>query len=451
MKRVFLSVVCILLAAVLFASPDRVRMISIGLDYNNSPDEEMVLYGTLNDAYQMTAAVQNVMEAKGVEFENVMMIQEGKGDFYIEITVISEERLDELKSEVESILLTLNTDSVDAMVYPLDDDAVLITDRVTVDILYDVYEAVAAIETGDDEAISFDFFDIKDTPTYPSADNVLNQILLCQDLDYDDLLIVYYSGHGGSENAFTNSDMENLLKPFVDDGRITEVEKDAVLDLNVILIGTVMDRLTSLGVDDETVVEIGEAMEESEDYYKTGVLATAYTYDNYWSDCTSLEMYMVYTALSYLKCDCVLILDSCFSGYAAEDLSEYFDESEYDHAINIEVMSASTNDEYSQEYAIDLDDGEWEMHGAFTSEVLSKLGWKLSSTETTDITVPFYTMASDGSVIDISTEKAVNGYTSFIPERQTATQFFASVVENWDAEDQHPQNGESTYLLYFIP
>ncbi len=451
MKRIFLLVICALASALLAASPDRVRMISIGLDYANSSDSSMGLYGTLNDATEMTAAVQNVMEAKGVEFENILMIQEGREDFYIEITVTGEEGLSSLVTEVEEILIALNTDSVYAMEYPLDDNTVLIRDRVDIDTLQPLYEAVSGIETGEDESISFDFFDIKDTPTYPSAENVINEILLSQDLDYDDLLIVYYSGHGGSEKAFTSHDMETILTPFVEDGTLTEEQMREVLDLSTITESTVMDRLTSLGVDDESVVSISDEIEKSEEYYMTGVLATAYTYENYWSDSTSLEMYMVYAALSFLKCDCVLILDSCYSGYAAADLFSYIDEAGYGHAVNIEVMTASSDDEYSEEYAVELEDGSLEMHGAFTYSVLTKLGWKLSSTETTAITVPFYTIADDGSVVDISTEMEVSGYTSFIPGRQTATEFFSSVMEDWSASSQHPQNGESTYLLYFIP
>ena len=69
MKKFLFSLVCLLFSVVVIsASPDRVRMISIGLDYANSPAaDEMMLYGTVGDAYQMAAAVKNVMEAKGVE------------------------------------------------------------------------------------------------------------------------------------------------------------------------------------------------------------------------------------------------------------------------------------------------------------------------------------------------------------------------------------------------
>lgn len=80
------------------------------------------------------------------------------------------------------------------------------------------------------------------------------------------------------------------------------------------------------------------------------------------------------------------------------------------------------------EYAADLD-GEREIIGAFTYEILPKLAWRLSTTETTEITVLFCTMTSDGSVVDITAEKDVHGYTSFSPDRQTATELFASVIE----------------------
>lgn len=451
MKRLIYTVICLLTLLSLTATPDRVRMISIGLDYANSPSEEMLLYGTLNDAYQMTAAVQNVMEAKGVEFESILMIQEGKGDYYVEITVTAEKNLRALVDEVEEILISLNPDSTDAMEYELDEKTYLIRDRVAdAEILDALYDELAAVECGDG-SVDFDFFDIKDTPLYPSADNILNEILLSSDLDYDDLLIVYYSGHGGSENAFTRLSMEELLKPYVDDGRITEKQRDTVLGLDVIITDCVMDALIRLDVDEDTILDIAEKMDSSSDTYKTGVLATAYTYDNYYADCTSLEMYMLYVALSFLKCDSVLILDSCFSGFASDNLSDYLEDSDYDHAVNIEVMSASTKEETSEEYGVELDNGDYEDHGAFTLAVLSKLGWKLSTEESTTITVPFYTIDDDGSVVDIGIEKEVNGYTAFIPERQTASEFFQSVMADWDEEGQHPQAGESSYLLYFIP
>ncbi len=451
MKRFIYTLLCLLSLLFLSASPDRVRMITIGLDYANSPSEDMLLYGTMNDAYEMSAALQNIMEAKEVEFESVMMIQEGKGDYYIEITVSAGENLSSLLDEVEEILLRLNPDSDDLMEYRLDDETYLIRDRTAdASVLDALYEELALLDPGDGY-VDFDFFDIKDTPLYPSADNIINEILLSSDLDYDDLLIVYYSGHGGSENAFTPTSMDWILKRYIADGTITEKQRDAVLDLPVIIIDSVMDTLFGLGVDEDTILSVGEAMEKSSDYYKTGVLATAYTWDNYYSDCSSLEMYMLYVSLSFLKCDCVLIIDACYSGYAADNLSEYLDESEYDHAVNIEVMSASTKDETSEEYSIELEDGEYEEHGAFTLKVLSKLGWIHSGEMTTTIKVPFYTIESDGSVVCEESEKEVNGYTSVIPERQTASDFFLSVTSDWNEEEQHPVNGESTYLLYFIP
>ncbi len=146
-------------------------------------------------------------------------------------------------------------------------------------------------------------------------------------------------------------------------------------------------------------------------------------------------MYMVFAALSYLKCDSVLILDACYSGYAADNLSDYIDEADYDHAVNVAVMSASSMDEESAEYLVENEDGDYESHGAFTLQVLSHLGWELSSRETTTVEVPFYTLSSDGSVTDIGTEKEVSGYTSFIPARQTASEFFSSVMEDWDDSD----------------
>ncbi len=444
MKRLLSVILCVLLSVSLFSSPDKVRMISIGIDYTNSPDEEMILYGTINDAVEMTAAVQNVMEAKGVEFESILMLQEGEGDYYIEVTIPREELL----VPVEEILLSLNTDSDDAMEYELDDGVWLVTDRVRdAETLDALYERITAL----DEDIWFDFFDIKDTPTYPSDENIINEILLSSDLDYDDLLIVYYSGHGGSEDAFTSSDMSKLLVPYLKDRRLTEKEVNSVLDLNTITESTVMDRLGAFDVDEDTISDILDSMEKSTESYKTGVLATAYTWDNYYSDCSSLEMYVLYTALSFLKCDSVLIIDACYSGYAADNLSDYIDESDYDHAINIEVMSASSMDETSEEYAIELENGDWESHGAFTLEVLSHLGWEHSSEKTTRIEVPFYIIDDDGDVVDIKNEREVAGYTSFIPQRQTASEFFSSLLENWDNSEQHPQDGESTYLLYFIP
>ncbi len=444
MKKPLSIFLCILLAVSLSATPDKVRMISIGIDYTNSPDEDMVLYGTINDATEMAAAVENVMKAKGVEFESTLMLQEGEGDYYIEIIVPN----GNLLTPVEDVLLSLNTDSFDTTEYKLDDDMWLIRDRVKdADTLYDIYVAVTAI----DDDIWFDFFDIKDTPTYPSDENIINEVLLSSDLDYDDLLIVYYSGHGGSEDAFTSEDIAQLLMPFVRSGKITREEMDAVVDLDTITEETVLDRLAVFDVDELTLFDIVDTMEMSSESYKTGILATAYTDENYYSDCSSLEMYMLYAALSFLKCDSVLIIDACYSGYAADNLSDYIDDSFFDHAVNIEVMSASSMDETSEEYAIEVGDDVWESHGAFTLEVLSHLGWEHSGEKTTEIEVPFYTIDDDDDVVDIRDKREVNGYTAFIPERQTASDFFSSLLENWDNAEQHPQDGESTYLLYFIP
>lgn len=444
MKKLYSLIILVFISLSLFSSPDKVRMISIGIDYTNTPDEDMVLYGTMNDALEMTAAVKNVMEAKGVEYESVLMLQEGEGDYYIEIIVPGEELL----IPVEEILLNLNTDSFDEEEYELDDGFYLVRDRVKdAETLEAVYEAVTAL----DSDIIFDFFDIKDTPTYPSDENIINQVLLSADLDYDDLLIVYYSGHGGSDDAFTSLDMAELLTPYYQDGSLDEDTVNAVLDLNTITEDTVMDRLGKYDVDEDIIYSILDDMEKSDDSYKTGILATAYTADNYYTDSSSLEMYVLYAALSLLKCDSVLIIDACYSGYAADNLSDYLDESDYDHSVNIEVMSASSMDETSEEYAIENEDGEWESHGAFTLEVLSHLGWKHSSSKKSVIEVPFYTIDDEGDVVELTSGREVDGYTSFIPERQTASEFFSSLLENWDNAEQHPQDGESTYLLYFIP
>lgn len=116
------------------------------------------------------------------------------------------------------------------MEYELDDNTYLIRDRFSdIGALSNLFDALSELDTGDGD-VTCSFFGIKDTPTYPSADNILNQILLCPDLDYDDLLIVYYSGHVGSENSFTMLDAESILLPFVKDGSITESQKEAVLD-----------------------------------------------------------------------------------------------------------------------------------------------------------------------------------------------------------------------------
>lgn len=448
MKRLITVVLCILLAFSLFATPDKVRMISIGLDYSNSPEKEMILEGTLNDALEMTAAVQNVMEAKGVEFESVVMIQEGSGDYYVEITVYDNSKNLKLVNKVENVLISLNSDSSDAMEYNLGDGYYLVSDRMDEETLEAVYAELEKV-TGW-KNVDFKFFDIRETPSYPSNENILNEILLSSDLDYDDLLIVYYSGHGGSCNAFTNYDMENILLPYVRNGGLTRSEMEAVLDLDTLIEDTVMDKLASLDVEEETILAIAEDMENSDEYYKTGVLCTAYTLDSYYTDCSYLEMYMIYSALALLKCDSVLIMDACYSGYAADNLSDYLDESEYDHAINIEVMSASSDSETSDECAFETEDGEWEYHGAFTYEVLKALGWKHNTEKTTIVNVPYYTI-EDGSIVDVRMNYEISGYTSFIPPRQTADEFFNTVIENWDSESQHPQAGDSTYLLYFIP
>lgn len=449
MKKLITIVLCILLTLSLAAAPDKVRLISIGIDYLNTGEDDMVLDGTINDATEMAAAVQSVMEAKGVEFESVVMLQEGRGDYYVEITVHDEGKDLKLLNDVENVLITVNADSTDTTEYELGDDYYLVRDRMDENTLEEVYSRLEDLTDWED--VDFTYFDIKETPSYPSSDNVINEILLASDLDYDDLLIVYYSGHGGTYHGFTSFDMENLLMPYVRNGSLTRSEMNEVLDLDTIIEDTVMDRLASLGVEEETILKIIEDMEESEEYYPTGVLATAYTYDSYYSDCSSLEMYMLYASLSLLKCDSVLILDACFSGYASDNLSDYLDESDYDHAVNIEVMSASRDDETSVEYGYETEDGEWEYHGAFTYEVLSALGWEHSREKKTIIDVPFYTVDEDDSVVDIRSSREVNGYISFIPERQTADEFFSNVLDNWDIEDQHPQEGESSYLLYFIP
>lgn len=452
-KRLLSLFILIVLAFNLSASPDKVRMISIGVDYKNSDDEELILDGTLNDAYEMVAAFSTIMKDKGVEFEPVIMVQEGSADYIAETVIDSEKNSLKLLKSVRKAYSKSNKFSDNYFEYVRDDGSIVVRDSLSdIDKVYDLIDRVEDIKTKDGDFVDIIYFDIKDTYLYPTSENIINEVIRASDLDYDDLLIIYFSGHGGEVNAFAYDDIDNLLTSFVMAGKITEEDKAAVLDNESCYISdTVLEQLCRMDdVDEDVLLEIYDAMEASDDVYPTGVLSTAKSADDVFVSSGTLEMMELYLYLSYLKCDCVLILDACHSGYASIGIGDYIDESDYDHAVNIEVLSSSSTEEYSSETTIETDEGEYEQHGAFTAEILSHLGWVHSSKITTELVVPYFTAVDD--VIDVYDQTAlVSGYLKTLPKRQTASEFYESVIADWKDVEQSPEADDSNYLLYLIP
>lgn len=451
-KRFFSLILVLLLAINLFSNPGKVRMISIGIDYKNSDDESLALDGTLNDAYEMAAAFGSIMEAKGVDFEPVVMVQEGYADYICETVIASAKNSEKLLKSVRKAYSKTNKFSYDYAEYEREDGTIVVRDAIRdADKVDKLIERVESIKTKDGDRVDIRFFDIKETDLYPSSDNILNEVMRASDLEADDLLIIYFSGHGGEFNAFTYDDMDALLSSFVEEGKLTEDDKSAVLENESCYItDRVLEQLCRLDVDSDVIMEVFDAMEASEDAYATGILSTAIGPDDIFASSGSLEMLELYVYLSLLKCDSVLILDACHSGYASIGLGEFIDQSEYDHAVNIEVLSSSASEEESSEVTIVTEDGEEENHGAFTAEILSHLGWAHSYINTTELIVPFYTAADD--IIEVYDQIAlVPGYLKRGPDRQTASDLYESVIADWADEEQSPIADNSAYLLYLIP
>ncbi len=452
-KRFYFIFILLLLSFNLSSAPGKVRMISIGIDYKNSDDESLSLDGTLNDAYEMASAFGSIMEAKGVEFEPVVMVQEGDADYIIETVIKADKNYEKLLKSVRKAYSKVSKNSYGYYEFERDDGSIVVRDSIRdMDKVDKLIDKVEAIKTKDGETVDIRYFDIKDTYLYPTSENILNEVLRAEDLASDDLLIIYFSGHGGEFNAFTYDDMDKLLTSFIEEGKLTEFDKSIVLENESCYItDRVLEELCRLDVDSDTIMEVYDRMEASEDSYATGILSTAISADDIFASSGSLEMLELYVYLSFLKCDSVLILDACHSGYASLGLSEFIDESDYDHAVNIAVISSSASEEESSEVTIETEDGYEENHGAFTAEILSHLGWVHSSVKTTELIVPFFTAAEDNGIEAYDQIAIVPGYLKTVPERQTASEFYEAVISDWSDNAQSPDADDSAYLLYLIP
>lgn len=161
-----------------------------------------------------------------------------------------------------------------------------------------------------------------------------------------------------------------------------------------------------------------------------------------WSNTSWTMLYMdeLVDVLAALPCRVLFIADCCYSGYVVEGRDDgfvSFAESfgrmfSHRSSGNVTVVSASTKSQTSLDSLAYTEEGGSEYHGLFTISLLEVLGWEHSETKGT------YEKAM-GSV------RKIAGYQKTVPDRMTMRQAMEKIESSWSYLKQTPQMN-ITYL-----
>ena len=430
------------------------EMIVIGMDYMNSTAAPS-LTGTINDAREMGAAFKMIMDEKGVPFEIKWLVQEGY-DVQMEVSVTSVSSLNtivaDLKQRIEDTVPT-SIETVQTGLYDAKITA-FVQNQAKADELKADFEArypgspgLAKVKT----------MSLRDKPDYPSKENIEKAIRETK-LGHDDLLIIYYTGHGEKYDVLSRTSLVALLSKYSEAGMIDGAMVNAALAVEEYTEQLVCAALDAAGISNEAYSqfknEIHNEIIKSGD--RAGALITAPTArDPYYG---LLDMERLYDITADLDCKVVIITDACYSGFLAGDS---FPDISFETAVahfmnspkwpNVASMSASTNDETSKVTVVRNEEGTWQRHSMFTIEVLKRLGWVHTEQRFTYLQIPSYSIRDDGGYNTGTKVVEIPGYLARVPERQTAASFFDAIMADWMTTTQTPQNNTTVLEIYLIP
>lgn len=460
---VFICILCALFASCsiegYFKKDDaKARLIVIGMDYHNSlaaPE----LDGTIDDAYEMAAAFKNVMSEKNVELDIHYLIQEGY-DILVEARCSSLFNLQALIDYARNIFEGLNP-ACTGLSGSYDSETGF-TFRAYVDSIATADDIKNALETAypasSDDVISVRYSSITELSTYPSYKSIMEAIRKSSDLRANDLLVLYYTGHGETYKVISSSVLEEGLNRLYDDGLIARWQKDSLLNIPVKSDIPLQLEMSKLGFSAEATAAVAALISEEmlKSTESNGALITAKCNED--PIYGILEMKSLYKEMLKLDCKCVLIIDACYSGFASEqgfsklDIGDAFASFLHSPSLpNVEALSASSPTETSKVTVAKTEEGTYQHHSAFTIAILKKLGWKHSTARCVYLRVPEYGLSDDGKIEEYSLIRNVYGYTSSIPSRMTASGLFDSVMTNWTGNQQTPQRNENGYEIVLIP
>lgn len=430
------------------------EMIVIGMDYMNSTAAPS-LTGTINDAREMGAAFKMIMDAKGVPFEIKWLVQEGY-DVQMEVSITSVSSLKDIVSDIErSIEATVPTsmETVQTGLYDAKITA-FVQDQAKADELKADFEARYPGSPG---LVTVKTMSLRDKPDYPSKENIEKTVRETS-LGRDDLLIIYYTGHGEVYEVLSRERLVSLLSKYSEAGMIDDEMVRAALSVEVYTEQLVCSALDTAGISNDAYSQFRNEMRKeilkAADH--SGALITAPTSrDPYYG---LFDMERLYDITANLDCKVVIITDACYSGFLAGDSFPGVTLGEATASFmsspkwpNVASMSASTNAETSKVTVVKNEEGTWQRHSMFTIEVLRRLGWIHTQNRFTYLQIPSYSIADDGGYNTGTRVAEIPGYLGTVPQRETAASFFNNIMAEWITTTQTPQNNETVLEIYLIP
>ena len=179
----------------------------------------------------------------------------------------------------------------------------------------------------------------------------------------------------------------------------------------------------------------------------TGVRATfTRLWNMYLNSCwmntnwTKLYMDELVDVLEAKNCKSILIADCCYSGHIVvgrDDEVVSFGKgfvsmfSASDHR-KVTTVAASTPEQTSLDSLVATEEGQYEHHGLFTISFLKQIGWAHSSTHTT-----YEVVCGEARPID--------GYEKSVPLRSSMGLILTGILDTWSYQRQSPQIN-TTYL-----
>lgn len=171
-------------------------------------------------------------------------------------------------------------------------------------------------------------------------------------------------------------------------------------------------------------------------------LVTGKTAGNHY---TELRMDDLFKALEAKGCQCLCIIDACYSGAAAIDSlpDDMFGDAlsgllQKTDLRSTAVLAASSAYETSVVSSVQTLEGAQQKHGAFTIPVLEKLGWVHSESAPSAVT------AGSGT-------RKVYGYLGSVPDAMTAEELFLAATESWSYLTQTPCSNSTETQVMAVP
>lgn len=430
-----------------------VKMVVIGMDYENSIGAPP-LSGTINDAREMAAAYKTLIDSKGIPFSLTWLVQEGY-DVQMEIDITS---ISSLEAVIEDILLYVTSSecSSSEVCKTGEYDASIKAFVKNEEVANNIKQALENRYPGSPALVTVKSMSLRDKPDYPSKENIIKTI---KDLKVspEDLLFIYYTGHGEVFDTVDKNDLKAILKKYSNIGMINSQLERKILDLEMYTESLICSVIDDEGISDKEYIsfrnELRNIIQSSS--IKEGALITAPTdKDPLYGQ---LNMSNLYDVLSSVPCNVILMTDACYSGFMSEHTIADITISDSIISFmnnklwpNIVALSASTKDETSKITVVRTEEGDYQRHSMFTIGVLKSLNWIHTAEKFTYLQIPSYSITGTGFEVSLKTI-AVSGYLKSVRERKTVKDFFDEVMRNWETKVQTPQINNTVCNIYIIP